>query len=71
MWYTKQVLVCPYFCFALTGMLSSSYPPSTLRWLDISFDIGFPPVASLPTEPLHVSETYVFVVDISSAVIVS
>jgi hypothetical protein len=52
-------------------MLSSSNPPSILRWLDPSSDIGFLPFAGLPTEPLPVSETSVVVVDISSVVIVN
>jgi hypothetical protein len=71
MWYTKRLLVCPYFCSGLAGMLSSSDPPSTLRWLDLSSDIGFLPVAGLPTEPLPMSETSVVAVDISSVVIVN
>jgi hypothetical protein len=71
MWYTKQILVCPYFCYGLVGTLSSSNPPSTLRWLDMSADIGFLPVARLPTEPLPVSKTFVVVVDISSVVVMN
>jgi hypothetical protein len=70
MWYTKRLLICTYFCSGLDGMLNSSNPPSTLQWLDPSFDIGFLPVARLPIEPLHASETFVVAVDILSVVIV-
>jgi hypothetical protein len=52
-------------------MLSSSNPPSSLRWLDPSIDIGFLPVAGLPTEPLPVSETYVVAMGILSVVAVN
>ena len=71
MWYTKQLLICPYFFSGLAGMLSSSNPPSTLRWLDSSSGIGFHPFPGLPIEPLPVSETSVVVVDISSVVILN
>jgi hypothetical protein len=64
--YTKWILVCPYFCSGLARMLISSNLPSTLRWLDLSTDIGFLPVARLPVEPLLVSETSVVVMDILS-----
>jgi hypothetical protein len=40
MWYTKRLLFCPYLCSGLVGMLSSSDPPSTPLWLDLSSDIG-------------------------------
>jgi hypothetical protein len=71
MWYTKWLLICPYFCFGSAGTLSSSDPPSTPRWIDLSSDIGFLPVAGTPTEPLPVSKTYVVAGDISSVVIAS
>jgi hypothetical protein len=66
--YTKQLLFCPYSCFGLAGMLSSSDPPSAPLWLDMSYDIGSLPVVGIPVEPLLVSETYVVTVDISSVV---
>jgi hypothetical protein len=71
LWYTKQILVCPYFCSGLTGMLISSNPPSYRQWLDPSTDIGFPPVAGLLAEPLPVFETFVVVMGILSVVAVS
>jgi hypothetical protein len=49
-------------------MLSSSDPPSTPRWLDLSYDIGSLPIAGLPGDPLLASETSVVAVDISSVV---
>jgi hypothetical protein len=64
MWYTKRLLVCPYFYSSLAGMLISSNPPSILRWSDPSFDIGFLPVVGLPVEPLPMSKTFVVIVDI-------
>jgi hypothetical protein len=71
MWYTKRLLICPYFCSGLAGTLSYSNPPSALRWMDPSSDIGFLPITELPTEPLLVFETFVVAVDISSVVIVN
>jgi hypothetical protein len=71
MWYTKRLLICPYFCSGLAETLSSSYLPSAPRWMDLSSDIGFLPVAGLPAEPLPASETYVVAVDILSVVIVN
>jgi hypothetical protein len=68
MWYTKRFLFCPCSCSSLAGMLSSSDPPSSPRWLDLSFDIGSLPVAGLPVEPLSASETFFVVLDISSVV---
>jgi hypothetical protein len=40
-------------------MLSSSNPHLVLRWLDLSIDTGFLPVAGLPAEPLPMSENFV------------
>ena len=71
MWYTKQLLICPYFCSSLAGMLGSSYTPSALRWLDSSSDIGFLLVEGIPTEPLPMYETSVVTLDILSVVIVN
>ena len=71
MWYTKRLLICPYFCFGLAGMLSSSDPPSAPRWLDLSSDIGSLPIVGLPVEPLPVSETYVVAMGILSVVVVN
>jgi hypothetical protein len=65
-WYTKQLLFFPYFCYGLAGTLGSSDSPSSPQWLDLSSDISFLPVAGLPTEPLPVSKTSVVTVDISS-----
>jgi hypothetical protein len=52
-------------------MLSSSDPPSTPRWMDLSSDIGSLLVVGLPVEPLPASENFVVTVDISSVVIVN
>jgi hypothetical protein len=71
MWYTKQLLVCPYFCSGLVGMLISSNPPSSLRWLNPFSNISFLLVAGLHVEPLLLSETFVVAVDILSVVIVN
>jgi hypothetical protein len=71
MWYTKRILVYSYFCSGLAGTLSSSNPPSSLRWLDLSSDIGFLPVVELPTNPLPMVETSVVIMDILSVVIVN
>jgi hypothetical protein len=71
MWYTKQILICPYFCFGLAGMLIYSNPPLVLRWMDPSTDIGFLLVAGLLVEPLPVSETYVVTMCILSVVVVN
>jgi hypothetical protein len=71
MWYTKRLLVCPYFCSGLAGTLSSSNPPFTLRWVDPSVDIGFLRVAGLPAKPLPVSETFVVAMDMLSVVAVN
>jgi hypothetical protein len=70
-WYTKLLLVCPYFCSGLAQTLSYSNPPSTLRWMDPSAGIGFLPVVGLPAEPLPVFETSIVVMDISSVVAVN
>jgi hypothetical protein len=70
-WYTKQILFCPYLCSSLAGMLSSSDPPSTPLWLDLSFDIGSLQVVGLSIEPLPVSKTYVVAMHISSVVVVN
>jgi hypothetical protein len=59
------------FCFGLAGTLISSNAPSTLRWMDMSSDIGFLIVARLPAEPLPMSKTFVVAVDILSVVIVN
>jgi hypothetical protein len=71
MWYTKQLLFCPYLCSGLAGTLSSSDPPSTPLWMDLSSDIGSLPVVGIPVEPLPVSETFVVTTDISSVVAVN
>jgi hypothetical protein len=71
MWYTKRLLFCPYPCFGLARKLSSSDPPSTPLWLDLSFDIGSFPVVGMLVEPLPVSETSVVTVDILSVVVVN
>jgi hypothetical protein len=39
--------------------------------MDMSSHIGSLPVVGLPADPMVVSETYVFVVDILSVVVVS
>jgi hypothetical protein len=71
MWYTKQLLVCPYFYFGLARMLSSSNPPLALQWLDLFADIGFLPIAGMPVEPLTIFKTFVVVMGISSVVAVN
>jgi hypothetical protein len=68
MWYTKCLLFFPYLCYGLVRMLSSSYPPSYLLWLDLSYDIGSLPVVGIPVEPLPRFETYVVTKGISSVV---
>jgi hypothetical protein len=67
MWYTKQLLFCPYLCFGLAGMSSSSDPPSAPLWLYLSSVIGSLPIVGLPVEPLPVSETFDVATDILSA----
>jgi hypothetical protein len=71
MWYTKRLLFCPYLCYGLDGMLSSSDPPLDPLWLDLSFDIGSLLVVGLHVEPLPVSETSVVTKGISSVVVVN
>jgi hypothetical protein len=68
MWYTKLLLFCPYICFGLAGMLSSSDPPSSPLWMDLSSDIGSLQFVGLPIEPLPVSETSIVAKGISSVV---
>jgi hypothetical protein len=55
MWYTKQILFCPYLCSGLAKMLIYSYPPSNPLWMDLSSDIGSLLVVGLHVEPLPVS----------------
>jgi hypothetical protein len=71
MWYTKQILFCPYPCFCLVEMLSSSYPPSNPLWMDLSYDIVSLLVIGLPVEPLHESETPSISKGISNVIIVN
>jgi hypothetical protein len=52
-------------------MLSSSYPPSTSLWMDLSSDIGSLLVVGLPVEPLPVFEYFVVAKGISSVVAVN
>jgi hypothetical protein len=52
-------------------MLSSSNPPSSLRWMDPFADISFLPVVGIHVEPLPMSETYVVAMDILSVVVVN
>jgi hypothetical protein len=66
MWYTKQLLFFPYPYSGLAEMLSSSNPPSTPLWMDLSSDIGSLLVGGLPAEPLPRFETYVVARGISS-----
>jgi hypothetical protein len=61
----------PYLCFGLLGMLSSSNPPTDLRGMDPSADIGFLPFVEFPAEPLPVSETSVVTMGILSVVAVN
>jgi hypothetical protein len=68
MWYTKQLLFCPYICYGLARMISSLDPPLAPLWMDFSFDIGSLPVVGLPVEPLPVFETSVVARGISSVV---
>jgi hypothetical protein len=49
-------------------MLSSSNPPSVLRWMDPSANTSFLPIAGLPTEPLPTFETFVVAMGILSVV---
>jgi hypothetical protein len=71
MWYTKWLIFCSYPCSGLAKMLSSSYPPSTPLWLDLSSDIGSLPVVGLPAEPLLGSETSILARGISSVEVVN
>jgi hypothetical protein len=71
MWYTKRILFCICSCSSLARMLISLDPPSSSRWLDLSYDIVSLPVAGLPIEPLPTSETSIVTVDISSVVTVN
>jgi hypothetical protein len=50
-------------------MISSSYPPSSPLWLDLSFDIGSLPVVEMHAEPLLEFETSIFSKDNSSVVV--
>jgi len=59
MWYTKQLLFCPYPYYGLVEMLSSSYPPSTPLWIDLSSNIGALPVEGMLAELLREFETFV------------
>jgi hypothetical protein len=68
MWYTKQLLFCPYLCSSLAEMLSSLDLPSSPLWLDLSSNIGSLPFVGLPVEPLHGFETFVVARGISSVV---
>jgi hypothetical protein len=68
MWYTKQLLFCPYSYSGSVEMLNSSDPPSTPLLLDLSSDIGSLLVVRLPTEPLPEFETSVVSKGISSVV---
>jgi hypothetical protein len=68
MWYTKQLLFCPYLCSVLAGMLSSSDPPLAPLWLDLSSDIDSLPIVGLPVDPLPMSETSSITTCISSVV---
>jgi hypothetical protein len=52
-------------------MLSSSNPPSTPLWPDLSSDIGSLPVIELCIEPWPVSKTSIFTTGISSVVAVN
>jgi hypothetical protein len=52
-------------------MLSSSNPPSFLRWLDPSDDTSFLPVAGLLAEPLPASKNFVVAMGILSTVVVN
>jgi hypothetical protein len=57
MWYTKQLLFCPYPCSGLVEMSNSLDPPSAPLLLDLSSSIGSLLVVRLPTEPLPEFET--------------
>jgi hypothetical protein len=59
MQYTKQLLFCPYPYSGLVEMLSSSYPPSTPLWLDLSSNIGSLLVLGLLAKLLREFETFV------------
>jgi hypothetical protein len=52
MWYTKQLLFCPYSYSGSVEMLNYSYPPSTPQFMDLSSDIGSLLVVRLLAEPL-------------------
>jgi hypothetical protein len=68
MWYTKQILFCPYPCSGSVEMSNYSDPPSTPLLLDLSSGIGSLLVVRLPTEPFPEFETYVVSKGISSVV---
>jgi hypothetical protein len=59
MWYTKQLIFCPYSCSGSVEMLNSLDPPSTPLLLDLSSDIGSLLVVTLLVEPLPKFETFV------------
>ena len=71
MWYTKQLLFCPYPCSGLIEMLYSSNPPLAPLLLDLSSDNGSLPVVRLPADPFLEFGNVVVLMDISSAVRVS
>ena len=66
MWYTKRLLFCPYPYSGLAEMLSSSDPPSSPLWPNLSSNIGSLLVVGMLAEPLPGSETFVVARGISS-----
>ena len=68
MWYTKQLIFCPYSFSCSVEMLNSSYPPSATLLLDMFSSIGSLPVVRMPAKPLPKFKTYVVSKGISSVV---
>jgi hypothetical protein len=64
--YTMHLPFSPFLCYNSTRMLSSSYLPSALPYMDLYACTSFPLAISIPTETHLDFEIYVFSKDTSS-----
>jgi hypothetical protein len=71
MWYTKQLMFCPYPSSSLIEMLYSSYPPSSTLFMDLASGIGSLTAVRMPVEPLPEFETFDFSKGIPGVVVVN